>query len=87
MLELSIQKDPILNELSQSREILANKLFGITDPLFNNKNIDLLCVYALLIAGINYLVLHKNTPDTTFCEIDIDNDDEKIITTLTKYMY
>ncbi|MBU2903450.1 TetR/AcrR family transcriptional regulator [Arenibacter algicola] len=65
-------KSKIMYEVCQEREHLGTKVFELTDKELNNKDIDVRAVTALLVAGIYYMVLHSQSTDTTFCEIDID---------------
>jgi len=50
---------------------LGEDLFQLTDETFKDSNIDLRAISALMVAGIYYLVLHANSNNSLFCEIDI----------------
>jgi AcrR family transcriptional regulator len=65
-------KSKIMYEVCQEREDLGTKVFELADKELNNKDKDVRAVTALLVAGIYYMVLHSQSTDTTFCEIDID---------------
>lgn len=76
LLELSSKGDTMLKELSESREYLGNKLFNISDKHFSNGNVSIRMVFALLIGGINYMVLHANSNGSTFCGVDIHTQED-----------
>lgn len=50
------------------RETMNLNLLGYYGNVFNGSTVDFNAVSAVVIAGIYYLVLHKNT--STFCQID-----------------
>ncbi|MCT1525807.1 TetR/AcrR family transcriptional regulator [Sphingobacterium lactis] len=77
LLELSKKRDRRLRELSESREHLGNELFNISQKYFSGDVVSIRMVSALLLGGINYLVLHANCNDSTFCGIDIKTDKDK----------
>ena len=65
-------RSKIMYEVCEEREHLGAKIFELTDKELKGKDIDIRAVTALLVAGIYYMVLHSQSTDTTFCEIDID---------------
>lgn len=77
LLGISNRVDRTVRELSESREQLGDKLFNIFDPHFSGDTVSFRMVSALLIGGINYLVLHANSNGSTFCGIDINTDKDR----------
>ena len=65
-------RSKIMYEVCEEREHLGAKILELTDKELKGKDIDIRAVTALLVAGIYYMVLHSQSTDTTFCEIDID---------------
>ncbi|QQD13154.1 TetR/AcrR family transcriptional regulator [Sphingobacterium sp. UDSM-2020] len=65
------EKSFATEQLSLEREMLRSNLFQITDPKFENSEIDLRACYAILCGGIYYLTLYANATGGTFCEINI----------------
>ncbi|RZK42697.1 MAG: TetR/AcrR family transcriptional regulator [Pedobacter sp.] len=76
LLELTERSD-LLVELSNSRERLGDKLFSLSEDYFRNTGVSIRVIEAILIAGINYIVLHSETNSVNFCGIDIKNDDHR----------
>lgn len=56
------------SKVSVEREILAQPIFEKCKPIFEKYRIDLNVIYAWFIAGVYFLVLHKDV--STFCEYD-----------------
>ena len=56
------------SKVSIEREVLAQPFFEQCKNVFADYRIDLNVVYALLSAGVYYLILHKDV--STFCEYD-----------------
>lgn len=56
------------SKVSIEREILAQPIFEQCKDVFASYRIDLNVIYAWLVAGIYYLILHKDV--STFCEYD-----------------
>lgn len=71
LLELSSKGDNMLKELSESREQLGERLFTISEKHFAKGNVSIRMILALLIGGINYMVLHANSNGSTFCGTNI----------------
>lgn len=74
LLELTKKGNRVLRDLSNSRERLGDKLFSISNEHFDNTKVDIRFVMALLIGGINYMTLHKETNGSSFCGTDIKNE-------------
>lgn len=68
--ELS-EKNRMMRKVADEREKIGSEIFKLSDPLFENSDIDIRATYSLLVAGIYYLILHAATNGSTFCEIDI----------------
>jgi AcrR family transcriptional regulator len=84
-IELHFQTDHnILKDITISRTQLVQSLFEASIPLLSKGGIDLRILYALLLGGINYLNLHKNTLQDSFCEVDIYTDQQIVLTTINK---
>lgn len=66
-----LETSKIMREVCVTREKLGEDLFQLTDETFKDSNIDLRAISALMVAGIYYLVLHNNSNNSLFCEIDI----------------
>lgn len=72
-----VEKNKLMRKIADERELLGSELFKLTDPLFKNTNIDLRASYAIMVAGIYYLILHSSVNGSTFCEIDISKEDDR----------
>lgn len=66
----------ILKKIAREREINGNKMIKsfIEENKFKD---DVKPLLALLIAGIYYLSIHSQINGSTFCGIDINNEDDK----------
>ncbi len=75
-------KDGFTTSLAIKREILSQGIIKQYQPLLDDFGVDFNSIAAILIAGIYYLILHKDK--STFCETDINerNDKEKFIKSL-----
>ncbi|XBK18664.1 TetR/AcrR family transcriptional regulator [Pedobacter lusitanus] len=78
------EKNELMREIADAREVMGNELFKLTDPQFENTTVDLRAIQALLIGGIYYLVLHAKSNGSTFCGIDINEQQgqDRIINSL-----
>ncbi|MET4142169.1 AcrR family transcriptional regulator [Pedobacter sp. UYP1] len=78
------EKNALMREIADAREILGNELFKLTDPHFKGTDVDIRAIQALLIGGIYYLVLHAKSNGSTFCGLDINElpDQKRIIKSL-----
>ncbi|SFN33469.1 DNA-binding transcriptional regulator, AcrR family [Paenimyroides ummariense] len=72
------EKKDFLRHLSDERELIGEEIFKIIDPQFQNSDIDIRGILAILVAGIYYLVLHGKTNGSLFCGIDLNTVDGKI---------
>ena len=66
------EKKDFLRNLSDEREMIGEEIFKNIDPQFENSNVDIRGILAILVAGIYYLVLHGKTNRSLFCGIDLN---------------
>lgn len=78
------EKNELMREIADAREVLGNELFKLTDPHFGGTDVDIRAIQALLIGGIYYLILHTKSNGSTFCGLDINElpDQKRIIKSL-----
>ncbi|MNL51048.1 hypothetical protein D3C87_1741150 [compost metagenome] len=69
------ERSEMMSQLSQSRDDVSALFFPYADEELKDKQVDLRAVTSLLIAGIYYLVLHTKTTASTFCEIDLTQEE------------
>ncbi|WP_158826971.1 TetR/AcrR family transcriptional regulator [Mucilaginibacter lacusdianchii] len=69
------QRSDIMFEIAEERERLGESFFNLADPFFENTDVDLRGVAALLVGGIYYMVLHAKTNDSLFCQIDVNSEE------------
>ena len=86
--ELS-ESHPQLRKLADSREEIGELLIERFIKSYSNKEIDLRAILAIQTAGLYYLALHARTNGSTFCGIDLNQNDgrqriEKAINTIFK---
>ena len=67
------QRSKIMFEVAEEREKLGAEFFKMSDPFFENTDIDLRAITGLLVGGIYYMVLHAKTNDSLFCQIDVNS--------------
>jgi len=65
------ESNPIFEDIAHERELIENTLLNFSDKRFEDPDTDFRTIFALLIAGIYYLVLHAKTSETTFFDIDV----------------
>lgn len=65
-------KEGFTTKIAIERELMADKLLKQTSKGIENTGINLNMIYALFIAGIYYLILHRGK--STFCTIDITQE-------------
>lgn len=73
--ELTKESD-LLKEVSQARERVGDMLFQVAEPHFENTDVSIRGVSALLVGGINYLTLHNKWKHSNFCGIDLNNEED-----------
>ena len=75
-------KEAYTSKISITRELLVEKLLSQTRLVLDDEGINLNTIYALFMAGINYLVIHKDK--STFCTLDLaqENGYKELISTM-----
>lgn len=78
------ESNEMLRKVADRREAIGEQLFGVIEPDFMGKGVDLRAIMALLIGGIYYLSIHGTTNGSLFCGIDINQPEgkERIASTL-----
>ncbi|MEJ5055513.1 TetR/AcrR family transcriptional regulator [Sphingobacterium sp. MYb382] len=74
LLALTNQESETLKKLSQGRNELVEKLFSLSTERFENTTIDFPVIFALLTAGINYLILYQNKQEESLFGIDLHDE-------------
>jgi AcrR family transcriptional regulator len=69
------ERSEIMSQVSQTRDDVCALFFPYADEELKDKDVDLRAVTSLLIAGIYYLVLHTKTTNSTFCEINLAQEE------------
>lgn len=84
LMELANKDNDLLIGLHKLRERVGDKVFAIFEEYFKGTDVNIRIIEALLIGGINYMVLHSSSVGTTFCGIDISNERDRrgLMTTL-----
>lgn len=72
------EANPLMTEISMSREAHGEELFKFTEPLFKNSAINFRAIIGLLLGGVYYMVLHARTNKSKVCGIDINIESDKI---------
>lgn len=78
-------ENKVLRKIADQREEVGEQLFKIIEPEFLNVGgVDLRATLALQIGGIYYLALHAKSNGSTFCGIDVneENGEERILNAL-----
>lgn len=71
------EKNQMLKKVSEHREEMGEKILPILDQEFANSEIDIRAFLAIQIAGIYYLSMHAKSYGTTFCGVDINQQEGK----------
>lgn len=74
--ELSGAKD-VLRTIADRREETGEEILSVIAPGFENIDVDIRARLALLVGGIYYLTLHAKGNGSTFCGIDINEEEGK----------
>lgn len=77
LMELANKNNELLIGLHRLRERVGDKVFAIFEGYFQGTEVNIRMIEALLIGGINYLVLHSGSIGTTFCGIDINKEQDR----------
>lgn len=70
-------RSQMMNKIARFRESIKAELFELTDPHFEGSSVNFRAVEALLISGINYLVLHSKNSGSNFCELDVKKESDR----------
>ncbi len=62
--------------IARQRETLSEGLIKQYEEIFRDSGIDFNAISAILIAGVYYLILHKE--HSTFCLIDVKNESDRV---------
>ncbi|WP_286850663.1 MULTISPECIES: TetR/AcrR family transcriptional regulator [Sphingobacterium] len=65
------ESSEIVSHVAREREKMSAMFFAFADRELQGKEIDLRAIAGLLVAGINYVVLHAVNTKSTVCEIDL----------------
>lgn len=79
------RENKVLRKIADQREEMGQHLFNIIEPDFLNADgVDLRATLVLQIGGIYYLALHAKSNGSTFCGIDVneENGEERILNAL-----
>jgi len=71
------ESNEILRKIADKREEIGEELFAKTIPNFTDSTVDIRARLALVISGIYYLSLHAKNNGSTFCGIDINEEEGK----------
>lgn len=71
------ESSKLMRKMSADREKNASELLSFINPSFEKTETEIQPVYALLLGGIYYLVLHSGGAGGSFCEIDIKKTEDK----------
>lgn len=71
------EANPLLRCISESREMEGAKLLELTDPYFENTNINFRAILALLLGGIYYVTLHARYNKSTVSGIDVNKAEDR----------
>lgn len=69
------ESSEIVSQVAREREKMSSMFFAFADKELQGKEIDLRAIAGLLVAGINYVVLHSVNTNSTVCEIDVSTED------------
>ncbi len=80
------EKNKLTRKLSEEREEYETPLFKLTQPLFDKTGIDMKATYAILLAGLYYLVLNDAVSSNGFCGFNLhkEADREKVMNELKR---
>lgn len=76
---------PFIRKIAQRREAETTEEIALLEQYFENSGVDIAAITSLFIAGIYYLVLHRNI--STFCGIDFKTKEgKKRVVEMLKYL-
>lgn len=65
------ERSELMAHVAREREKMLALFFTFADREHREKDLDLRAISAILLSGINYLVLHSVNTNSTICEIDV----------------
>lgn len=68
------EKSNIMSQITREREKMSAVFFAMADKELKNKNVDIRAISSIMVAGIYYLVLHAKYTESTFCEIELNEE-------------
>lgn len=71
------ESNAVLRKISEEREAQAEPIVKLTDPHFQESDINFRAVLALMLGGIYYVVWHASTNKSKVCGIDINNERDR----------
>jgi AcrR family transcriptional regulator len=69
--------NPLMKGIHNARENMASEFLELTDPYFKGSSINFRSIFALLVGGIYYTILHTRYNGGIFCDIDINSEEGK----------
>lgn len=70
-------KSQMMSKIARFRESIKSEFFELTDPHFEGSSVNFRAIEAVLISGINYLVLHSKNSDSNFCDLDVRKESDR----------
>jgi len=72
------ESNELMTEISTNRELAGENLFKVTDPYFQDTNVNFRAVIGLLLGGIYYMVLHARTNKSVVSGIDLNEELDQV---------
>lgn len=72
------EHNPIVSEISHSRERQGDRLYEIAEPYFRNTGVNFRAVTGLILGGIYFMVLQARTGNSPVCGIDLNSDLDQV---------
>lgn len=72
------KEHPLMRSVSEKREKEGASLLALSDPHFQDSGINFRALYAIVVGGIYYLVMHANNNKSTVCGIDINWERDRL---------
>lgn len=73
LMELNQKNNPVLKDISRLREKLGEKIFSLSEQHFRNSGVNYRAIVAILVGGLDFMILHSKASHTTFCGINVEN--------------
>ncbi len=65
------ERSEVMAHVAREQEKMGSLFIAFQDREHREKDLDLRAISAILLSGINYLVLHSVNTNSTICEIDV----------------